>query len=306
MCHKGGGSDKLSMLSLGANANCKSIQLFMEFGHNVDLKRQIWCLSPSMLLARLLIVSIGVVGVILAGCGSTIFSNSELEFGGTCNVASDQMDSFMAPVKTFPLRAILDKSFTADERRAISDSADQWNALGRQIAGHDFFRVTVGDIPSNISTVDPKDCGQSFSDSSSFYIVRITDMSRWTELGFSKIIPGATIRCAGGYDFSHQIVLMNPGTEDQRLIDSSQFASVIVHEFGHALGLDHSCIDAQGKPSYRSCKGLPETHAYRTAIMFPRLSRMVYSSALSASAPELKEIPMENDFTRTQCLYSPK
>ena len=263
-----------------------------------------------MLLARIpfILIIIGTLSgaLSLSGCGTNLFSEGELEFGGTCKVAKDQMASFMAPVKKFPLRAIQDQTFNTEERRAISDAVAQWNALGREISGHNYFEIRTGGIPEAIRRVDPKDCGQSFSDDSSFYIVKITQMERWTSLGFSNVIPGATIRCAGGYDFSHQIVLMNPGTAEKPLIDSSQFGSVIVHEFGHSLGLDHSCIDGQGKPDYRSCKGLPVEHSYRSAIMFPRLARLLYSSSLSSGLPETKETPLENDFTRTQCLYSPK
>jgi hypothetical protein len=82
-------------------------------------------------------------------------------------------------------------------------------------------------------------------------------------------------------------------------VDSSQFSSVVIHELGHSLGLDHSCVEAKGSTKFRSCVGLSEDDPYREAVMYPSLR----ARASLSDQPEIKDLLRPNDSMRASCLY---
>ncbi|HLD99842.1 MAG TPA: hypothetical protein VJB59_06260 [Bdellovibrionota bacterium] len=232
---------------------------------------------------------------LLAGCAK------ELQ---TCtNVAKDQRASFMAPLVRYPVYIIPDKGtsssdgFTEAEIGYIAGTVREWNTVGQKLFGHDLFRLgPPGAVPEGLRNGDPHDCKQSIGDQTRFYVVRETETDRWKALGFNASIPGATIRCSAGAELSQQVIYLNP-----KLVDSNQFSSVVLHELGHAAGLDHSCMSGAGKPDYVGCDKIKPGHPYQLAVMFPSLTR-----GNESVHPEIKDTLKPNDSERTQCLYNPQ
>jgi hypothetical protein len=111
-------------------------------------------------------------------------------------------------------------------------------------------------------------------------------------------IPAATLRCFAHGKVDHQVMLayLNGGSVGA---DSVHFGSVVVHELGHTLGLDHSCMLGAGSDKFRACAGLPESHLYHQAVMFPTLR----ARRSRFEQPEIKNQLRDNDVRRSSCLY---
>lgn len=221
--------------------------------------------------------------------------DSESVLTGECAAPRDQRGSFMAKVMALPLLIRADAGFTDDERASIGAAVAQWNLFGRRVRGADFFSLEFDVLPANFHADDPRDCSnESFGTEAVFSIVRESAPARWRSLGFTDSIPGATLRCYSGKQVLHQVVMTYIN-----VVDPAQFTSVILHELGHTLGLDHSCQNGAAREKFAACAGLAESHPYHMAVMFPSL-RM--RSSVSEQ-PEVKNVLRSNDELRASCLY---
>jgi len=248
---------------------------------------------------RLSIFLLG-TALLLSGCGlDALLEDGSLRCACP-SLNADQWDSCMAPVGSQAVKISVDSSFSTSEAAVISNSVTTWNTSGKASSKRKFFSTQSVSIPSGIRSADPHECADAIGDDTEFYLVREDDASEWSALGFaasgeaSSLIPGATVRCTFGAKLQRQIVYINPS-----LVDSSQLESVIMHELGHTIGLDHSCSGGAGTENFIGCSKVSSDHAYAQALMFPTLSR-----GSGTKAAETKNSLRTNDFDRTSCLYN--
>lgn len=200
----------------------------------------------------------------------------------------------MAPTPAAPIQVIADAAFTDQQKQAIVSAVAQWNLVSSLLLRQDVMVLSFESVPASVRAADPRDCGGRFGDPTSFRIVKETSGTRWQSLGLKDSIPGATFRCSQRWDLVQQIIYVNPS-----LINPTQVSSVVLHELGHAIGLDHSCQPGTGDAKFRSCGALAPDHPYRQAVMYPSLKSI---SSASGMNPEVKEIPRSNDKVRAQCV----
>ena len=245
--------------------------------------------STSIWMSGLLIGSL-----LGASSCAKLFTSKEIQLSSSCSVSTDQLESFMPKADSFPIKMKVDSNFTIQERESISRAVDSWNQQGRSLMGTPFFELIFSDLPTEYRSMDPHDCGLSFGSKNEFSLLRETNLGRWIDLGLTKQTPGVTMRCSSGIDLKQQMVLLYIPS-----IYPAQLQSVVTHELGHSLGLDHSCDKTQSNPNFTSCVGITENHPYHVAVMYPSLK----SPGYSATSVELKETLMSNDRVRSNCLY---
>jgi hypothetical protein len=224
-----------------------------------------------------------IFGAISTGCGK----KDDDANGGLACMPDGQAKSYHAPVPDAPLQVVLDSGFSQTEVSQIQAAIREWNGVGG------FFSIRTAAIPAAVRAANPHDCSQSLGTQKTFFIVKETSDDHWRSMGFSRSVPGATLRCeVNKQEFVQQIVMINPS-----LIDPSQFQSVILHELGHTLGVEHSCDGADGDIRCSSI-GANTNHPYHKAVMYPSISRS------GPNGPETKTSLTSNDSARARCLYN--
>jgi hypothetical protein len=233
----------------------------------------------------------GLLGLVLSlslgglGCGRRLSES--------CAVSQDQLDSFLPTLDSAPVRVMMDLDFTAEQRVRIFEAVNTWNTWSKRTFGKTLFIASVTPTAFPYSSAESGSCSGRSGDPKSVAIVHEEDSGTWEGMGLKKNIPAATVRCTAGERLVDQVMVVNPALVDQR-----QIQSIALHELGHVIGLDHSCMDGAGTGNYKGCSSLDEDHPYRSASMFPVLR----GPSVMWGGPELKEGLKENDTVRANCV----
>jgi hypothetical protein len=232
----------------------------------------------------------------LSSCGK---DKSQIDCG-----PEDQRGSYMPKLDSDIVRVMIDPSAGA-LIPAIEKAVQTWNHAANGQIDRPFFSFDRSRVFSGRAYTGGSNGCDSIQGDSGAVLIALDDSNpsnpggAWSQLGLTASNPAVTIRCSD----SDRVLLKQVIVVNGQALRDGQITSIILHELGHAIGLDHSCTDGQGRGDYASCAALSGDHPYRAAVMYPRLSQ-TQSAFGGAATLQTKESLSGNDLERMQCLYS--
>jgi len=194
-------------------------------------------------------------------------------------------------------------AFSAEETRIITSAADTWNefyAASLGMAAIDYGgdpinpRTSSSSKPSNL-------CGQGIVNGATFTgNVVIYKYGNWPYSNMQDVIaltPFCSVPAAPLPVIFNAVLELNYQNffvAGRRIPD---LKSIVIHEFGHLMGLNHSC-ESTNKTGFPNCTSSSIDPSYIAASLFP-----VFSFDGSGFG-ESRQALNENDQGRANCLYT--
>lgn len=214
------------------------------------------------------------------------------------SIQIDQAASLLVPVRTFPIQVSIDPRFDGRYRTAIINGLMQWNAIAKKELSFEFFKLESNPgsqgIQFNKLALGSRYCSLPIHRPHGLAIVADESADNWKDSALADSVYGYVQRCRVDL-LSTEMLMVLPtfsSSHRDRAERELTLKNVILHELGHVLGLNHSCVVQNARATYRSCSGLEYDHAYRQAVMYPR-----------TNAREAREVIGKNDIDRIRWLY---
>jgi hypothetical protein len=218
-------------------------------------------------------------------------------FTSECVLNDDQRSTLMGywSVKPIPL-AVQAVDFSPSEVGAIEAAISTWNDFFQQSKGFRLYLAgeNVLDVVSTGGTRITKRtvCTQQVVNSRGFtkHIMIYKVSSNWSYgssvIGLTSTCPLRTANSSYPTFFS-ALMEINYQNFFGTGLPVPDLQTIVLHELGHLLGLDHSCTGA-------GCSDAPDD--YREAVMYP-------SIGFDGTQGHTKRTLMLNDQHRANCLY---
>lgn len=253
----------------------------------------------------LLVIVVSMWG--LVGCSKDKNTASQESLICDCSdVPSDQHGSCLAPLKESRAQIRIEgPSWTSGASGApleqLKAAVGEWNQLasGFQVSSgsKEYFSIySVENLGSyQVDLNNPRECNAELF-GPGIIPVEILDRESWKKIGLSDSVPGITLRCSQEFTLANQRILIL-----RDALETPQFQSILLHELGHVVGLDHSCQEGGGNAQYAGCDNVKNTdHPYSQAVMFPTLK--IFQMSSGSYQYEKKERLLQNDQVRASCL----
>jgi hypothetical protein len=218
-----------------------------------------------------------------------------------CVLPADQAKTLSGKWKLTPVPISLKAGeFTSDEAESILRAADVWNAFFKASMGIQVLDYGDRSSPRTSSTAKPANmCSQNYVQGDKFVnSVVIYRQTSWPYSNHNAIALTSFCPVSDKPLPRIQAAIMEVNYQDffGNKPKQPDLQSIFIHEFGHLVGLDHSC-EAKTKEGYPNCNdpGMPPDYFY--AVMFPVI--LFDTSGVGEQRRDL----MDNDEGRANCLY---
>lgn len=239
----------------------------------------------------------------LSGCALGLGDSAE-SVVKTCVLPTDQRGTLAGKWKVTPIPiAFHQGDFSNDEIASMTAAADTWNTFFAASQGLEkvIDYGSAGSVKVSAQAVPSDTCTMGLLQGSTFTgQVVIYKQATWPHAGASSTM-ALTSFCTRSATPVPQMYMAYMEVNYQGFFRDGQkqpdLQTIIAHEFGHLMGLFHSCdkgSTATGKPNCDS-GSLPGD--YKLALMFPTFG---FNSDLTG---EQKRSLQSNDQGRANCLY---
>ncbi len=282
-------------------------------GYNKTLRTALDCIQalPPFGLRAMAMYALLFTSAHLTGCafGTTPKAKSLVT---TCVLPTEQAGTLAGHWRTTPVPlAFHQGDFSAEELNAITAAADAWNAFFTASQGITVLDYgAAGNARTSSAAVPGNVCAQGILQGTSFNgQVVIYKQSTWPHPGTVNSTIALTTFCTTPGAPTPQVPL--PSTYMAYMEVNAQgffsagrkvpdLQTIILHEFGHLLGLLHSCDSGTTKPGMPDCQKPELKQEFSEAVMFP-----VFGFNEDATGEQRRELT-SNDQGRANCLYQKK
>lgn len=237
--------------------------------------------------------------LLLSGC---IQKKSSKFYLKDCNLPTDQSGTINGRWTSSPIPIAFQASaFSSSEIKEMTSAADTWNDFFASSKGYSIINYgSTGSATTSTATIPSSVCSSNIINSGAFTgPIVIYKQRTWPTIYPSDAIALTTYCPRAGTpvpQFSMAFMEINYQSffSSGRKIPDLQ--TIVLHELGHVIGLNHSCEKA-GRTGMPTCGASSINPDYVSAIMFPVFNFNTLGFG------ELKQDLGDNDQERANCLY---
>lgn len=234
-------------------------------------------------------------------------ASDEGSYSSTCNLPTDQKYTLTGRWKSSPVMISFSTGqFNSYEMGLMMDAADIWNRFYNSAHGFDIIDYGTRQVPRTNTRAKPYGsiCLTTLLNSSGAFsgsVVIYKDTVWPTTFATAAIAITSTCAATSTATVPPMYSAMMELNFEHFFVAGKQvpdLTSILVHEFGHLLGLDHSCTQSGSttlKPPLCSGSSLDET--YYDAVMYPTVTFKQDGTG------QVRRSLNSNDQGRANCLY---
>ena len=240
------------------------------------------------------------------GAGCAIFSGkTSAVLVKECVLPTDQAGTLAGKWRVTPVPIALQQTvdWSAEEVQAVTSAANTWNEFFTATQGHKVFdygssespKVSADPVPGNLCSMGLLQ-GNAFRGS-----VVIYKQGKWPHPSGASTTMALTNFCTSPSSPLPLTYMAYMELNYQNFFIAGKKApdlqTIVLHELGHLLGLQHSCEMNSKKPGMPNCVNSSLSVDYQEALMYPSFGW--YDDGTG----EQKRLLMSNDQGRANCLY---
>jgi len=235
----------------------------------------------------------------VSGCAED--KKSETPVVKECALPADQSATLEGKWNVKPVQIALQAgAFSAEEKSAIIQAADSWNSFYEKSLGFKIFEYGDPSSPRESGGAKPAQlCATSIIAGDKFSgTVNIYKLAQWSSSNHQAIALTSLCPTAGKPLPAFKMAMLEVNYQDFFVSGKKQpdLQSIMLHEMGHIVGLDHSCNTTQ-KSGFPLCSDPALPPDYFQAVMYPVI---LFDSG---GFGEQRRSLQTNDMGRANCLY---